>query len=238
VVVLPYFSDLARENDHAKLSDTLMTTLRMVVLVFTPIGASLFMLRYPVVRLLFERGEFDVLSTQLTVTALGYYAVGIVGFAVEPILLRSYFSMSDTTTPAIMEVVTIAVHVAVIYIFLGTLNHGSIALAFTLSKTMKVLTLYALLKQKIGDIQFSHNLRFLGKISIATVLMILAMAGYHGWFSSYVHQSAFLPQALLIGTSGSVGALTFLIASIVLNVREIHLILHAIAEYVKQHFRT
>ena len=172
------------------------------------------MLRYPLVRLLFERGEFDALSTQLTVTALGYYAVGIVSFAVEPILLRSYFSMSDTITPAIMEVVTIALHVAVIYIFLGSLNLGSIALAFTLSKIVKVLVLYALLKQKIGDIQLSHNLRFLGKISIATMLMMMAMTGFQLWFSSYVDQQAFLPQVLLIGTGGGIGVLTFFIAGI------------------------
>jgi len=234
VVVLPYFSDLAIQKDHVKLSETLMTMLRTVILIFTPMGICLFVLRYPVVRLLFERGEFDATSTQLTVAALTYYSIGIVSFAVDVILLRFYFSMSDTKTPAIMEVVTLALHVGIIRTLIGAMDHGSIALAFTLSKTIKVLVLYGLLKRKIDDIQFSDNLRFLGKIIIAVGIMMTMMSGYHAWFISQFDLSSLFRQALLIGSSGSLGVLTFLIVTIVLKVQEIHLILQAVSGYVKR----
>jgi len=237
VVVLPYFSDLAREKEHSKLSETLMTTLRTVVLIFTPLGVCLFALRYPVVQLLFERGEFDATSTQLTVIALTFYSLGLVSFAVDVILLRFYFSMSDTLTPAIMEVLTVGLHTAIIYMFIGTLEHGSIALAFTLSKTIKVVILFALLKNKLEDLQLSHNLRFLGKIAIAVGGMASIMVGYQKFFSSLFDLSAFLPQALLIGTNGVLGILMFLIVILALNVQEVHVILQTIVAYVKR-FRT
>jgi peptidoglycan biosynthesis protein MviN/MurJ (putative lipid II flippase) len=114
------------------------------------------------------------------------------------------------------------------------MDHGSIGLAFTLSKTIKVLVLYGLLKKKIEDIQLSHNLRFLGKIIIAVGIMGTVMVGYHDWFSSQFDLSSFLLQALLIGSSGSLGVLTFFIATIVLKVQEIHLILRAVSDYVKR----
>jgi putative peptidoglycan lipid II flippase len=234
VVVFPYFSDLAIQKDHEKLTEILMTTLRTVILIFTPLGVCLFALRYPVVRLLFERGEFDTISTQLTVTALTYYSLGIVCFAVDVILLRFYFSMSDTKTPAIMEVITLAIHVAVIYIFIGVMDHGSIALAFTLSKTIKVLVLYGLLKRKIEDIQLPHNLQFFGKIIIAVGIMLTMMSGYHGWYVSQFDLSSLFQQALFIGSSGSLGALTFFIVTIVLKVQEVRLILRAVSDYVRR----
>lgn len=234
VVVLPYFSDLALEKDHSKLAETLMTTLRTVILIFTPLGVCLFMLRYAVVRLLFGGGEFGDLSTQLTVTALTYYAFGLVSFAVDVILLRCYFSMSDTKTPAIVEVITMTMHVSIIYGLIGTMDHGSIALAFTLSKTIKVLVLYGLLKKKIEDIQLSHNFRFLGKIMIAVGIMMTIMTSYHGWYNSQFDLASFLQQAFLIGSSGSLGMLTFFIVTLVLKVQEIHLILHAVLDYVKR----
>jgi len=165
VVVLPYFSDLAIQKEHEKLTETLMTTLRTVILIFTPLGVCLFALRYPVVRLLFERGEFDTISTQLTVTALTYYSPGIISFAVDVILLRFFFSMSDTKTPAIMEIFTITMHVGIIYMLSNTMAHGSIALAFTLSKTIKVLVLYGLLKKKIDDIQRNYRIESSGSSS-------------------------------------------------------------------------
>jgi putative peptidoglycan lipid II flippase len=234
VVVLPYFSDLAIQKDHEKLTETFMTTLRTVVLIFTPLGVCLFVLRYPVVRLLFERGEFGATSTQLTVTALTFYSLGIVSFAVEIILLYFYFSMSDTLTPAIMEAVTIALHTAIIYVFIGTLDHGSVALAFTLSKTIKVLVLFRLLKRKLKTLQLIHNLRFLGKITVAVGMMFTIMSGYTGIFGSMFDFSSFIPQALLIGSSGMLGILTFLIATIVLKVQEVHLILQTLVAYVKE----
>jgi len=83
------FSGMAIEKDHAQMTDTLMTTLRTVMLMFTPMAVCLFMLRVPVVSLLFGGGKFDDRATQLTVVALTYYAFGLVSFAVEVILTRS-----------------------------------------------------------------------------------------------------------------------------------------------------
>ena len=234
VVVLPYFSDLAIQKDHSKLCDTLLTTIRTVILLFTPMGVCLFMLRYPVVRFLFERGEFDETSTQLTVAALTYYALGIVSFAVEIILVRAYFSMSDTLTPAIVEVVTITSHIGIIAALIGEMEQGSIALAFTLSKTMKVLILYGLLKRKLDDIHYPDMMWFLGKIAIAVGVMIALMAGYQGWFVSQFGPTAFFSQALLIGTNGAFGAVIFFTIIFVLKVREIQLIWQAISNYVKR----
>jgi peptidoglycan biosynthesis protein MviN/MurJ (putative lipid II flippase) len=141
--------------------------------------------------------------------------------------------MSDTKTPAIMEVITLAVHVAVIYIFIGAMDHGSIALAFTLSKTIKVLVLSGLLKRKIENIQLPHNLRFFGKIIIAVGIMLTMMSGYHGWYASQFDLSSLFQQALLIGSSGSLGVLTFFIVTIVLKVQEVRLILRAVSNYVR-----
>ncbi len=234
VVVLPYFSDLALQKDHEKLTETFMTTLRTVVLIFIPLGVCLFVLRYPVVRLLFERGEFSAASTQLTVTALTFYSLGIVSFAVDIILLKFYFSMSDTLTPAIMEVVTIALHIVIIYVFIGTLEHGSIALAFTFSKTIKILVLFRLLKRKLKSLQLSHNFKFMGKVTIAVGIMFTVMSGYKGIFGSMFDLSSFIPQALLIGSSGILGIMTFLVVTIVLKVQEVHLSLHTLVAYVKE----
>ena len=233
VVVLPYFSDLAIQKDHAKLTDTLMTILRVVVLIFTPLGVCLFSLRYPVVRLLFERGEFDAVSTQLTVAALTFYAPGIVSFALDVILLRFYFSLSDTITPAIMEVLTIGLHVGTISLFFGSLDHGSIALAFTLSKTLKVLVLFWLLKRKLETIQLTHNLKFLGKITIAVGIMMSTMFGYQGMCSTYFDLTAFLPNAFLIVSSGVLGVCLFFTTVAILQVQEVRLILQALITYVK-----
>ncbi len=233
-VVLPYFSDLALQQDHAKLNETLMITLRMIILLFTPLAACLFALRFPVVQLLFERGEFDAASTQMTVTALTFYALGLVSFGVDVILLRAYFSLSDTRTPAIMEIVTLIVHVMITKLFLGSLAHGSIALAFTLSKTLKVLILFWLLQYKGVTIHMRENFRFIVKIGMAVFVMNLMMAGYTHLFESVALPDSFMTQAFLIGSSGSLGIGIFIVIALVLRVQEVHDILHTGTMFVQQ----
>ncbi|GAK56464.1 integral membrane protein MviN [Candidatus Vecturithrix granuli] len=232
VVVLPYFSDLALQKDHAKLTATLMPILRTVVLIFTPLAGCLFALRYPVVRLLFERGEFDATSTNLTVMALTFYAPGLVSFALDVILLRCYFSLSDTLTPAIMEVVTIVTHVTVIWLFIGTLDHGSIALAFTFSKTLKVVILFALLRRKIEDLHLRHNLWFLGKIALTVMIMIGILSGYQQIFLRIFDFPAFLLNAALIVSGGCLGIGIFLISVFVMKIEEVHLILQTSKQFL------
>lgn len=231
VVVLPYFSDLAQQDDHEKLTETVITTLRTVVLIFTPLMICLFVLRYPVIRLLFERGKFDADSTQLTATALTFYALGLVSFAVDVILLRVYYSLSDTTTPAIMEAATIGLHIGIIWLFIGSLGHGSIALAFTLSKTLKVIILFALLERKL-PIQIAQNIKFLGKIALAAGGTFCLLTLYHQWLASFLSASSVIHGAFLVGSGGGLGILAFFLLALALKIDEVHVIIQSARKYI------
>ena len=234
VVVLPYFSELAINNDHDTLADTLFTSMRMVILLFTPMGVCLFMLRYPVVKMLFERGAFDADSTRLTVIALAFYAFGIIGFATETLLMRTFYSLSDTRTPALVEVFTLAVHVGLILWLRGSLSHGAIALAFTFSKTLKALVLYGLLKRRLGSVQFAENLRFFGKLLIAAGGMLSIMWGYQYWFGGQFAIDALSMQAALILTSGALGSGVFFVLAFWLKIKEVRSIFSACVRYASQ----
>ncbi len=223
-VVLPYFSELAQDRQHEQLNTVLMTTLRTVVLIFTPLAACLFCLREPVVRLLFERGAFDAASTELTVAALTFYALGLVSFALDIILLRAYYSLTDTLTPSILEVLTLALHTGLIVALSGRLGHGSIALAFTVAKTVKVLVLFGGLARKNIDLQLPRNLWFGGKIALAALSMAAGINGY-GEMATWLNGNSFGAQAGLIASSGVLGLGIFVSVTWLLQVEEMHVIL-------------
>lgn len=237
VVTLPYFSDLALQKDHANLQETLMTTLRTVILIFTPLALCLFALRLPVVQMLFQHGEFDAESTRLTVMAVSFYAFGLIAFGVDTILLRAYFSLGDTITPAIMEVATILLHVGIILLGRNALGHGSIALAFTVSKSVKVCLLFGLLHRKNMVLHLPENLRFLGKISLAAVGMIALITVYDRLFSAILPPDGFVPQAILISSSGALGLAAFFGAALLLNVQEMRQVVRAVAVFVSHNMK-
>ncbi|PID57273.1 murein biosynthesis integral membrane protein MurJ [candidate division KSB3 bacterium] len=220
-VVFPYFSDLALQKDHTTLNDTLMTTLRMVALAFTPLAVCLLSLRTPVVRLLFERGAFDAASTQLTVSAVTFYAMGLTSVALDLILMRAYYSFSDTLTPSVTEVLTLLIHVGTIFLLRNVLGHGSIALAFSLSKTVKVIVLFLWLPKHQVHIQAGRNLRFLGKIGLAAFSMYSAITVYAEGFIRLLGASSYFLQALLIVSGALIGVGVFFILTFLLHIQEV-----------------
>lgn len=234
-VVLPYFSELSQQQDHGKLTTSVQVTLNAVLLVFTPMAVCLFALKEPVIKMLFERDAFDAVSTQLTVTALTYYAFGLVSFALEMILTRAYFSVCDTLTPTIIEVVTIITHLTTILMLRNTLGHGSIALAFTLSKTVKALLLYGLLRRQLPELKLTEMGWLVGKIALAASVMLVGVNGCRVWLSALFSISSFISQAFVIVVSGGCGVIIFFSLTAVFKVQELRLMWRAIEQYVKKY---
>lgn len=81
VVIFPFFSELALKTDRQGLSQALTGAMRAMIFICTPITIGLISLRVPIIRLLFERGEFDFASTQLTASPLMYYSLGLIAFS-------------------------------------------------------------------------------------------------------------------------------------------------------------
>src|SRR3954451_490068 len=76
-VLFPQLSRLAARRDYKGLRETIGTGLRQVALLLIPAGAAMAVLSVPMVRLVYERGEWDAESTQLTAQALKWFAFSL-----------------------------------------------------------------------------------------------------------------------------------------------------------------
>ncbi len=61
----------------------------------------------PAVKLLFGRGAFGIQAISMTTTALFYYSIGMLGFALRDILSMAFYSIQDTKTPMINSTIAI-----------------------------------------------------------------------------------------------------------------------------------
>ena len=64
-----------------------------------PAAVGLMILSTPIIRVLFQRGEFTSYSTAITSSALFFYTFGLFAYAGIKILVNAYYSMGDTRTP-------------------------------------------------------------------------------------------------------------------------------------------
>jgi putative peptidoglycan lipid II flippase len=148
--VLPTLSEQAATGDPAALRATQSFALRLAAFVSLPAGVGLLVLREPLVRVLYQRGEFGSVATAQTAWALGFYALGLVGFGSVKIGAQAFYALGDTRTPVKVAVGAMALNSVLAVALAFPLRHGGLALATACSATANSLALAWLLRRRLG----------------------------------------------------------------------------------------
>jgi len=221
-VVFPIMAGFAVSGDTERLKDALNYAMRLTFFVTIPAAAGLFILGKPIIRLLFERGEFLIdKSTGPTYWALQFYALGVFAFGCVPVVVRCFYSMEDTRTPVRVAFVVLMVNSVLDYILMKPLLHGGLALSTSISSCLNLCLLLYLLRRKIGRL----GLRIVGdsirKIVFSTIAMSLAAWGTWRWLAAYVPGNALGGKIVLVFAPLACGALLYLLAAYLLNCPEL-----------------
>ena len=169
--VLPSLSRQAALNEVKALKDTFSRAVRLTLFFTIPSMVGLIVLRMPIITLLFKRGEFSWQATQLTASALLYYAIGLWAFAGVRIAAATFFALKDTRTPMIMASVSILANIFLGILLMGPLAHDGLALAASLASSLNLgLLLYAL-HVKLGALEWRGILNSAGRTMVGAVIM-------------------------------------------------------------------
>ena len=100
--IFPFLADLAREKDKQPLTDTLMGALRVCIFAFAPITAILIALRFPLLRAVWEGGNFTHSDTIAMSGPFIGFTIGLIAFSCEMMLSQTFYAMTRAWTPTIM----------------------------------------------------------------------------------------------------------------------------------------
>jgi putative peptidoglycan lipid II flippase len=169
--VLPSLSRQAALKDVEALKNTFGYAVRLTLFLTIPSMVGLIVLRMPIITLLFKRGEFSWQATQLTASALLYYAIGLWSFAAVRIVAATFFALQDTRTPMIMATVSILANILLGIVLMGPLAHGGLALATSLASSLNLgLLLYAL-HTKLGALGWRSILNSASRTMVSAAIM-------------------------------------------------------------------
>jgi putative peptidoglycan lipid II flippase len=189
----------------------------LIILLILPIMVGLLLLREPVVRLIFERGEFDMLATAKTASALAYYSIGLLPLGMMLLIKRAFFALKDTRTPMFAMAFTGLLNIFFNWLLIKPLGLDGIALGTSLAVYAGAAGLFALLRLKIGALAGRQLWLTLLKSGLAAFLMGIAVM-----FGSYfLSGGSFLRQALELIILISFGAAVYLLAAYLLRVEEL-----------------
>jgi putative peptidoglycan lipid II flippase len=200
--VLPSLSKQAAAKDMEGLRASFSYALRLVFFVSIPAMTGLIILREPIVRLLFQRGAFDLATTHLTAEALLYYAIGLWAFSGVRIVVATFYALQDTKTPVKIAVISLFVNIVLSVLLMGPMRHSGLALATSLASGVNFILLIGALKKRLGRIGARDILRSVFRTTASAAVMGGAIALVAPWAAPRSGES---PWHLLAWVLGSVG---------------------------------
>jgi putative peptidoglycan lipid II flippase len=185
--IFPSLSSDAVDRDRQKFRRVLRQGILFALLEGLPASIGLVLVRYPTVRLLFERGNFTSFDTWWVTRSLIFYAAGIWAFSVQQILNRAYYAMHDMTTPLVLSVVTMAVNTAVeIPLAFTHLGEAGLAAGTLASFAIQAVVMLIMLDRKVGGLGLARMAGSIAKMLLACGVMTAACLG--------LQNSGFLPK--------------------------------------------
>ncbi len=179
--VLPSMSAQAARRDYAALRATLGFSLRLGAFITVPAAVGLAALSTPIVRLLFQRGEFGSAAAVFTAQALVGYAVGLPAFSATRVAAQTFYALGDVRTPVYVGFVSVAVNVMLALALMWPLHHVGLALASSLSAYVNLTGLCWLLRRRRGLLGAQGIGASLGRTFAASAVLLVWCLAFDRW---------------------------------------------------------
>jgi putative peptidoglycan lipid II flippase len=115
LAILPTLSRLSTSQDEAGFRRVLGMGLKTVVLIIVPAMVVLAILGRPIIRLMFERGEFTPENTRVTALLLLAYLPSLLAAAVDQPLIFAFYARKHTLLPNLVQGAAVVAYLAVAF---------------------------------------------------------------------------------------------------------------------------
>ncbi|WP_334144570.1 murein biosynthesis integral membrane protein MurJ [Rhabdothermincola sp.] len=180
--------------------------LRLGLLVILPAAAAYLVLATPIVGFLLQRGSFTEASTELTASALVWFAAGLPGFAVFLYTMRGFYAFRDTRSPFLLNLCENVLQVGLAVVLVRRFGLPGVIAAFALAYSAAAVAALAVLARRAGPVGVDGLWAAVVRQGVAAASMVAVMVVVTrvvtpGGSGEYVTQA-------LVG--GAAGALTYL----------------------------
>ncbi|HEX8880093.1 MAG TPA: lipid II flippase MurJ, partial [Candidatus Acidoferrum sp.] len=197
---LPMMSHQAAVKDYESLKKTLSFSVRIVAFITIPAALGLMVLREPIIRVLFQHGEFVASSTRLTARALLYYAIGLPALATVKLVVPAFYSTKDTKTPVIVAsislVINIVLNILFLQVFFKQVQNGGPALATALATFFDFFALLIIFRLRYGSMGMMETMHSFARISLCSAIMAAA-CWVGNRYTAFTLHSRFLVQLVV-----------------------------------------
>jgi putative peptidoglycan lipid II flippase len=227
---LPSISRAAARGDMSQFRQTLASSLGLVFFLCVPSACGLVMLGQPIIRMIYERGDFSPFDTQQTAAALAFYALGLAGYAAVRVLAPAFYALDDTRTPMTISLTSIATNYVLNWMLVSRYGHRGLALSTSCVAGLNFIGLFFFMRRRLQRVEGRRIAISLLKITVASIIMSITCWWTYQMLLNTLGRTGVLSQVLNALIPVGAGAVVFLISCKLLKVNELEMTLQAVRQ--------
>lgn len=234
VAVFPTLTAHSALDEKAAFKRTMSLGIRSVIFLTLPAAVGLVALRTPIIRVLFEWGKFTHNDTVAIAEALFYYSFGLFAYSANQVLNRVFYALHDTRTPVTAAVATIAINIGLSFLLIGPLQHGGLALAYSVAGVVNMVLLLGILRHKIGSIN-GRQLVSSFFISLFASLLMGAASYFTAWNADrLLDMTVKFNQLIQVTAAVAVGAVVYAVLALLFHLEEADMVMDIFRRRLKR----
>ena len=144
-VLLPELARALRSGNLKEAGSLQNRSVEFTLFLTLPAAAALLVMSEPIVRMLYERGNFSTASTHTVGNILAIYGLGLPAFVLIKAFLPGFFAREDTRTPMIFAIIAVIVNVTLALTLFPIMAETGIATAEVVAGWTNALLLFGTL---------------------------------------------------------------------------------------------
>jgi len=232
-VVFPALSRYAARRDFAGLRDMVGSGTRQIALLLVPSAAATAALAVPIVRLVYQRGEWTAASTTLTAQALFWFSFSLPFAGINLLQTRTFFSLQRPWLPTATSLGSLVINAAVSIALYKPLGIAGIVLGTAVASAAMTLLQGTLLRRELGGLDVARTLTAAAKILAAAVA--LGLVAYGAWSGLDAALGRSLPaQVASVGLALIAGGAVYTAAVLAMRIPEARQIVDLFARRLRR----
>jgi len=221
IAAFPELSNLAAKKDTAGFKKTFLGAGRQIFFLMIPASILLLMLRAQIVRVILGSGRFNWENTIQTADVLAFFTLSLFAQGLIYLLARAFYAYEDTKTPFWIGLVSVGLNI-ILSIYLARLwGVVGLTMGFSVSQLLNFCLLWIFLRHKVGSLGEGKIIFSVFKISVAGVLMALAIQICKVPLAGILNLDTFLGIFGQGAIAGTMGLAVFTLAAYLLKTPEL-----------------
>jgi putative peptidoglycan lipid II flippase len=222
--MLPRMSAHAAEGEYGPLTRDFSSAIRLSSVIIVPAAMILAVLGPALAQAVFGHGHTSAASAHYLGVVFGVFCLGLLPYTTYNLLLRAFYAMHDSRTPALVGVAAMSVQiiasVTALLLFPPAVVVAWLGVGFGVASVVLAVWLWRILSRRVGGLDTRRILGTLVRMHVAAIPGLAFAVGASVLIS---HLSAGPVAALatvVVGLCG--GVLLYLLAGSKLKITEIH----------------